>query len=77
MTFDLKPTLNQKTHLLETLTNDEALDKHFDIANGWNNFENITCGQIRYFHYLILNNKRDKLNVLMEQFGFKPKKYDR
>lgn len=74
MTFDLKPTLNQKTYLLETLTNDETLNKHFNLADGWEKLEKITNKQIRYFHYLILNNKRNKLNALMEQFGFQPKK---
>ena len=69
----MNPTLNQISFLAQTLQRNENLQKHFDLENAWDKLENITIGQLKYFHLLLQTKQYSKLNSLLIDFGFKQK----
>ena len=72
----LKPHLTQLSSLMDILKKDEALQKHFQLADfdfNWHKIEKITLRQYKFIIALIMQKERFKLNELMLSLGFKRK----
>ena len=71
----MKPSHKQISFLSGMLTNDQALQKLFDMERTKENLMNITTYTLyRYILYLYINKHRSKLNTILTQIGFKVKK---
>lgn len=71
-----KPSLNQLSSLMDMLKKDETLNNHWQLENKdevWQKLEKLSLKQYRYFLALIFNQRRIKLNALLEQLGLKRK----
>ena len=71
-----KPSLNQISELTRILKEDKVLQDKYDMEDTYTLIQNITYKQYKYILYLLFNRKRLKLNEILIQLGFKPKKYD-
>ena len=66
-----KPSLGQISFLFDALEKDEVLSERFEMKNGWGKLYKIKSRKrLRYWHYCLINNKYNKLNNLMTEFGF-------
>ena len=71
----MKPSHKQISLLTGLLKSDQALQKHFEMAETEEKLMNIsTYNLYRYILFLFLNKHRSKLNTILTQLGFKAKK---
>jgi hypothetical protein len=69
----MKPSLNQISFLVEVLKRDQFVSDTFVMDDAWSKLQEITSGQIKFFHALMINKNYNQLGNLMTQFGFKYK----
>jgi len=71
----MKPALMQILFLSDMLQKDKTLQKYYYMENVFDKLMNIKSYRLyKYILYLLINNKRVKLNKILKQLGFKARK---